>query len=167
MKRDALPDGSSISRRFGLWQKTKYRCIDDFSGSLVNATCSVYESPLLRTIDISSSLLNLWMESMNKCANRQQILGRSFDLKAAYRQLFIKADDRRHSHITVYNPTTQDVEIFQAVALPFGSVQSVYNFLRISHAIWFLGVTQLMLPWTYFYDDYLCFSSASLCDNAS
>ena len=167
LKRDSLPDGSSISRRFGLWQKTKYRCIDDFSGSLVNATCSVYESPLLRTIDISSSLLNLWMESMNRCANRQQILGRSFDLKAAYRQLFIKADDRRHSHIAVYNPTSQDVEIFQAVALPFGSVQSVYNFLSISHAIWFLGATQLMLPWMYFYDDYLCFSSASLCDNTS
>lgn len=49
--RSSLAEGCSVSKRFGLWQKTKYRCIDDFSGSLVNATCSIFESPLLHTVD--------------------------------------------------------------------------------------------------------------------
>lgn len=31
---DGLPRNAVISRRFALWQKTKYRCIDDYSGSL-------------------------------------------------------------------------------------------------------------------------------------
>ena len=63
------------------------------------------------------------------------------------------------------NPSTGRVEIFNAAALPFGAVQSVYNFLRISHALWFLGATQLLLPWTCFYDDFLCFSTDSLAEN--
>ena len=165
IKRSDLVGGCSISKRFGLWQKTKYRCIDDFSGSLVNATCSVFESPLLHTVDMSGALLNLWMSTMNSDFSKQQILGRSFDLKAAYRQLFIKEEDRKHAYISVFNPATKEVEVFRAVALPFGSVQSVYNFLRMSHALWFLGTTQLLLPWTCFYDDFLCFSTASLTGN--
>ena len=165
IKKADLVKGCSISKRFGLWQKTKYRCIDDFSGSLVNSTCSIFESPLLHTVDMSGALLNSWMSTMNTDLSRQQILGRSFDLKAAYRQLFIKAEDRKHAYISVFNPTTKEVEVFRAVALPFGSVQSVYNFLRMSHALWFLGATRLLLPWTCFYDDFLCFSTASLSSN--
>ena len=157
-----LESGSSISRRFGLWQKTKYRCIDDFSASLVNATCSISESPFLHTVDISCALLDRWMR--NNAANDTEvnIVGRSFDLKAAYRQLCIKPEHRKHAHISVYNPSTGCAEIFKGVAMPFGSVQSVYNFLRMSHAIWFLGTTKLLLPWTFFYDDFLCFSKDSL-----
>ena len=104
---------------------------------------------------------------MNAECAEQQIVGRSFDLKAAYRQLFIAAEHRKHAYISVYNPSTGAAEIFGAVALPFGSVQSVYNFPRISHAIWFLGTTQLLLPWTYFYDDYLCFSTTRMSGNTS
>ncbi len=167
IEKSELEKGFSISRRFGLWQKTKYRCIDDFSGSLVNATCSIYESPLLHTIDMSAALLNLWMSSQDECGYRQKILGRSFDLKAAYRQLFIAAGNRKHAYISVYNPSTGRPEIFRGVALPFGSVQSVYNFLRMSHAIWFLGATRLLLPWTYFYDDFMCFSTSSLAEHTS
>ena len=159
IQKSDLEKGFSISRRFGLWQKTKYRCIDDFSGSLVNATCSIYESPLLHTIDMSAALLNLWMDSQGRHCHRQAI--------PAYRQLFIAAENRKHAYISVYNPSTGKPEIFRGVALPFGSVQSVYNFLRMSHAIWFLGATQLALPWTYFYDDFMCFSTSSLAEHTS
>ena len=68
-----LEKGSSISRRFGLWQKTKYRCIDDFSGSLVNATCSVNESPFIHTIDISCALLDRWMRSCQNFGQRSPL----------------------------------------------------------------------------------------------
>ena len=158
----SLEKGSSISRRFGLWQKTKYRCIDDFSGSLVNATCSISESPFLHTVDISCALLDRWMRNNVHNGVDVNIVGRSFDLKAAYRQLYIRPDHRKHAHISVFNPRTGRAEIFRGVALPFGSVQSVYNFLHMSHAIWFLGTTKMLLPWTFFYDDFLCFSKDSL-----
>ena len=114
---------------------------------------------------IQWTMLNFWMSAMHMNSSKQKILGRSFDLKAAYRQLFIKSDDRKHAYISVFNPSTGRVEIFNAAALPFGAVQSVYNFLRISHALWFLGATQLLLPWTCFYDDFLCFSTDSLAEN--
>ena len=45
IKSSDLAAGCSISRRFALWQKTKYRCIDDFffPGLLVNSTYNIYE----------------------------------------------------------------------------------------------------------------------------
>ncbi len=159
---DSVPMGSSISRRFGIWQKDRYRCIDDYSASLVNSSCSVYETPFLHTIDMSCALLDCWMREMAAKGRQQSLLGRSFDLKAAYRQLFITESHRKHAFVSVYNPDNGRVEIFKGVALPFGSVQSVYNFLRISHAIWYLGATQLLLPWTFFYDDFLCYSFSNL-----
>ena len=158
----SMPEGSSISRRFGIWQKDRYRCIDDYSASLVNSSCSVYETPFLHTIDMSCALLDCWMREMATKGKQQPLLGRSFDLKAAYRQLFIAEGHRKHAFISVFNPSSGQVEIFRGVALPFGSVQSVYNFLRISHAIWHVGSKQLLLPWTFFYDDFLCYSSSSL-----
>lgn len=157
-----LEKGSSISRRFGLWQKTKYRCIDDFSGLLVNATCSVNESPFIHTIDISCALLDRWMRSCQNFGQRLPLVGRSFDLKAAYRQLYIMPSHRKHSYISVFNPSTNGVDIFRGVALPFGSIQSVYNFLRLARAVWFLGAIKLLLPWTFYYDDFLCFSKEPL-----
>lgn len=102
------------------------------------------------------------MREMSANGQHKSLVGRSFDLKAAYRQLFIAEDHRKHAYISVYNPDSRRAEIFKGVALPFGSVQSVYNFLRISHAIWYLGATQLLLPWTFFYDDFLCYSVSHL-----
>ena len=59
---DELPPNAVISRRFALWQKTKYRCIDDYSGSLVNATCTIDETPFLHTIDVAGAMLSSWMQ---------------------------------------------------------------------------------------------------------
>lgn len=160
-----LPHNAVISRRFALWQKTKYRCIDDYSGSLVNATCTIDETPFLHTIDIASALLSSWMQSSQRAGTPLDIVGRSYDLKAAYRQLFIEKNNRPFSYISIHNPHKDKADIFGGIALPFGSVQSVYSFLRVAHSLWFLGTTQLTLPWTFFYDDFLCFSKVSLAGN--
>ena len=160
-----LPHNAVISRRFALWQKTKYRCIDDYSGSLVNATCTIDETPFLHTIDIASALLSSWMQSSQRAGTPLDIVGRSYDLKAAYRQLFIEKSNRPFSYISIHNPHKDKADIFGGIALPFGSVQSVYSFLRVAHSLWFLGTTQLTLPWTFFYDDFLCFSKVSLAGN--
>ena len=160
-----LPSNAVISKRFALWQKTKYRCIDDYSGSLVNATCTVDETPFLHTIDVASALLSSWMRKATDAGYSLDIVGRSYDLKAAYRQLFVKECNRPFSYIAVHNSELGGTDIFGGIALPFGSVQSVYSFLRVAHSLWFIGTTQLLLPWTFFYDDFLCFSEAAMANN--
>ena len=54
---------------------------------------------------------------------------------------------------------------------PFGAVGSVAGFLRISHALWFIGAAALGLCWTAFYDDFsvlareeLLHSTSSACE---
>ena len=158
-----LKDGSVISRRFGIWQKSKYRCIDDYSASLVNSTCQVAESPLLHTIDVSAALLEKWMRSSNDLYGQiPRVLARSFDLKSAYRQIFVKEDERELGYIAVFCPDDGETKIFRTVALPFGSIQSVYAFLRLSAAIWHIGVVHLDLAWTSFFDDFLVYADEPL-----
>ena len=158
-----LPDTAVVSRRFGIWQKSKYRCIDDYSASLVNSTCQVSESPLLHTIDVSAALLEKWMKiSNNEHGEIPQVLARSFDLKSAYRQIFVKESERDFGHIAVFCPEDGEAKVFRTVALPFGSIQSVYAFLRLSSAIWHIGVCHLDVAWTSFFDDFLVYSDAPL-----
>ena len=158
-----LSDEAVISRRFGLWQKSKYRCIDDYSASLVNSTCQVGESPLLHTIDVSAALLEKWMRSSNERYGKiPQVLARSFDLKSAYRQIFVQEDERELGYIAVYCPDDRETKIYRTVALPFGSIQSVYAFLRLSSAIWHIVVSHLDIAWTSFFDDFLVYSDAPL-----
>lgn len=158
-----LADCAIVSRRFGIWQKSKYRCIDDFSASLVNSTCQVGESPLLHAIDVSASLLEKWMRSSNELRGHiPTVLARSFDLKSAYRQIFVKENERELGYIAVFCPEDNKTKIFRTVALPFGSIQSVYAFLRLSSAIWHIGVTHLDLAWSSFFDDFLVYSDEGL-----
>ena len=158
-----LGDDSIISRRFGIWQESKYRCIDDYSASLVNSTCQVGESPLLHTIDVSAALLEKWMRVANERYGQiAPVLARSFDLKSAYRQIFVREDERELGYIAVFCPTDGAAKIFRTVALPFGSIQSVYAFLRLSSAIWHIGVYHLDIAWSSFFDDFLVYSDKQL-----
>ena len=160
---DELPSNAVVSRRFGIWQKSKYRCIDDYSASLVNSTCQVTESPLLHAIDVSAALLEKWMKLANDERGRiPQVLARSFDLKSAYRQIFVKESERDFGHIAVFCPEDGETKVLRTVALPFGSIQSVYAFLRLSSAIWHIGVHHLDIAWTSFFDDFLVYSDESL-----
>ena len=131
---------------------------------MVNDACAVLESPSLHTIDISAALYDQFTQG-DLAADNRRMLARSFDLKSAYRQMFLAEPERRHAFLSVFCPIDRTYKFFQSVALPFGSVQSVYSFLRISRAIWFLGATQLSLPWTLFFDDFLCYSDSVLAGN--
>ena len=52
-------------------------------------------------------------------------------------------------------------------ALPFGAVGSVAGFLRVSLAVWFIGLLALQLCWTVFYDDYSVLSREELPNSTS
>ena len=83
--------------------------------------------------------------------------GRTYDLKHAYKQYGISESDRKVLRLAVKNPETKGVSLFGVNSLPFGASGSVGGFLRISMAVWYLGLVLFKLIWTAFFDDYTVF----------
>ena len=148
----SIPTNIPISKRFGVVQGSKVRCVDDFTGSSVNLAVQSCESPRPHTLDVVAGLLSVMMEKSKKT---KSWVGRVFDLKSAYRQCYIHEDSLKHSYIGVYDPNDKVVKAFRMLALPFGNIKSVHSFLRISHSLWFLGASIFKIPWTNFFDDFV------------
>ena len=80
----SVPSDSITSRRFGIRQGQKIRVIDDLSQSMKNATVQVTVSPKPHTVDYVAAVCKF----LSACSQPSETwLGRSFDLKSAYRQL--------------------------------------------------------------------------------
>ena len=47
---------------------------------------------------------------------------------------------------------------FRMRALPFGSVRSVRAFLRVAHSLWAIAVSEFLIPWTNYFDDFVTFA---------
>ena len=134
-----LEDGALVSRRFGLRQGEKTRLIDDLTVGGVNGTVQVAESPRPHTTDLLASLALAILREMPG----MRIVGKTFDLKSAYRQLAVSKSSLWASYVAHWNPMTQKPEINRMLALPFGGRRSVYAFLRASYALWWVACTQL------------------------
>ena len=127
---DEVPEGAPISRQFGLRQKHRVGLIDDFSESSVNGTVSVYEPPVLHTVDVACSAIMHWFSCSKAAGCDPKLLARFFDLSSAYRQVGLDRSGRDVAYIRVYNPEKRCWCIFQALVLPFGAIKSVHSFLR-------------------------------------
>ena len=143
-----------LSRRFGVIQNGKLRCINDFTRSGVNSAAQTCESPKPHTLDVVASLASY---IMLKTGGRTAWSGRAFDLTGAYRQCAVHPDSYKFSHIAVANPSDGRVYAFCMKALPFGSVRSVHAFLRLSHAIWYCAIELLQILWCSYFDDFVTF----------
>ena len=82
------------------------------------------------------------------------ILGRTNDLKSAYKQFGLCVEDRNLLRIAVNKPGRAEPVLVGLNALPFGAIGSVAGFLRISFAIWWIGVFGLGIAWSAYFDDY-------------
>ena len=133
-----IPSHYPLSRRFGVVQGEKTRCVDDFSRSHVNACVQATEAPKPHTVDAEG-----W------CV-------RTLDLKDAYRQCAIATSSFPFPHIIVREPSTGPPKIFKMLALPFGSIKSVHAFLRNANSLWFLASCALDVLLTNYFDDYVC-----------
>ena len=149
-----LGEGCVLSRRFGLKQPNKVRLIDDLSKSNINATVQTPEAPKPHSTDVIASLTLALLLG----ASGRNILGKTFDLKSAYRQLGIHPDSLCCSYITCFDPSSRSPAIFQMLAVPFGGSRSVYSFLRIVRVLWWIACKCLAIMWTNFYDDFVTFS---------
>ena len=147
-----VPDHYPLSRRFGVKQNDKIRCVDDFSWSGINSAAQPLESPKPHTLDVIGGMM---LAVMNQSPPGLQWLARSFDLKSAYRQCAVHPDARRFSYIVVGDPATSTLKAFRLRALPFGSVKSVHSFLRIAHSLWSILTSIFLIVTTNYFDDFV------------
>ena len=124
----------------------------------MNQTVATSESPRPHTVDMLASM----GKSMMSAAPGAPLLGKAYDLTAAYRQLPLHPSTYWNSFIAVWDHTKQAPAVFQLRALPFGASKSVYSFLRTSHSLWWLACMALSIVWTLYYDDFICLSSSML-----
>ncbi|CAE7368778.1 unnamed protein product, partial [Symbiodinium sp. CCMP2456] len=166
LKASSLEPGALVSRRFGILQGTgddaKARLIDDMSASTVNSAVQVCESPQPHSIDVIGCLLLECLENFP----RDRFLGRSFDLKSAYRQLGLSEDALQHAYVAFYDQEDKLPSIHQLSALPFGAVRSVHSFLRVSHSLWEIGCS-LGLLWACYFDDFPVVAGDSTAGNTT
>ena len=121
---EGLPENAVLSRRFGLRQPNKIRLIDDLTGSKINNTVQSSESPKPQNIDFIGALLLQFLQLQSS----QKVVGRTYDLKSAYKQLAIAQESLTFAFVVVFNPTSRKPEAFQLLAAPFGATRSVYSF---------------------------------------
>ena len=77
-------------------------------------------------------------------------LGKTFDLSKAYKQLAVLPDHQLHA--VVGFPCGGKWQFYKSVSLPFVCTGSVYGFVRISQALWFL-ISKLLKAITSHYFD--------------
>ena len=70
--------------------------------------------------------------SRSKCST---LVGRSFDLKSAYRQLAVSDSSLKWARLAVYCPEEKATKCFQQYSLPFGAKSSVVAFLRCARML--------------------------------
>ena len=144
--------GKAVARRFGIKQSQKTRVIDDCSVCGLNLTVGTKEKFVLHSIDQLCSMVDhsFEMSPSDHCP----ILGRTYDLKSAYKQFGLRPKDRDLLRIAVNKPGSAEPILVGLNALPFGAVESVAAFLRISFAVWWLGIHGLGIAWSAYFDDY-------------
>ena len=153
---DIAPD-VPLSRRFGIQQGHKIRCIDDFSRSSVNATVQSCESPKPHTLDVFAAMC---IQTMTEVETDSPWVGRTFDLVGAYRQCAVRPSSQKFAHIVVRCPLTSEIFGFRMRALPFGAIRSVHAFLRFSHSLWYVLVKDLLILTTNYFDDFVSIAAS-------
>ena len=148
-KLHSLPqDGGRVSRRFAVVQSDKVRPIDNYSESQVNDAATIVSKC---TVDGTDCIAGL---------------GRSFDLKSAYRQLAVADTSLKWARLAVFCPEDRQTHCFQQFSLPFGAKASVVAFLRCARLIQWLGLKLSLMVTCCYFDDYVCVSSPQLSKNS-
>ena len=162
-----LEQGATISRRFALVQGQKTRMIDDFSISGVNDSCIIHNKIDLHLVDTFAATIKSYFGECRSHGCDGSLVGKTYALKSAYRQVPIRADHLKFAYFSIYNCETDQVEVYRLKTLPFGATHSVYNFLRLARMLCTIMVRGLFLLTANFYDDFILASSPQLRVSAS
>ena len=162
---DQLDPSDVTSHRFPLQQGAKVRPIDDYSRSGVNAAVTTLEQPTVDTSDVAAAMYSRLANKLMMAGRPALILGRSYDLTSAYRQLCVSKRSSNFANIAVFCPGENRTFVFKQLCLPFGSRASVNGFIRCSRCIQWVALRCLVLPLTSYYDDFLAASNVALAKN--
>ena len=69
------------------------------------------------------------------------LVGRTLDLKAAYKQLAVSPDQGFARVLTAYDPIRRVPAFYIINALPFGATSGVYGFNRVAKSLWHIMVS--------------------------
>ena len=141
-----------VAKRFPLQQGGKLRLIDDFSAAGVNQTVGMAEKLRVESVDELTATILVMLQKCGEGA-LLNLVGRTFDLKSAYKQFGVDVEHQKTLRIAQRHPGG-GVKFFAVQSLPFGATASVSSFLRIAASIKFIGTVGLRLIWTNFFDDY-------------
>lgn len=160
---DIIPGQHLVARRFGLLQGAarKLRLIDDFSEFGINGAYGSLEKPGVHGVDFILTILLEIMRS-GSASGLRNVVGKTLDLTSAYKQYAISDASSDRVRLLVWCPVSSRYRVFRVHSLPFGATASVTSFLRISTAVWWLGVVALRISWSSYFDDYTIFSSADI-----
>eukprot|EP00435_Cladocopium_sp_Y103_P052672 s2156_g16.t1 len=152
-----------VAKRFAISQKGKLRLIDDFTVCGVNNTVGLPEKLRVESVDqIVAMVLSMMQRPHSQ--KRWPLIGRTFDLKSAYKQFGVSVTEMERLKIACKaGPDT--VSFYDVLALPFGATASVVAFLRIAASLAYIGTCGLLICWSSFFDDYTVVSPSSLADN--
>eukprot|EP00435_Cladocopium_sp_Y103_P033307 s2858_g8.t1 len=153
-----------IAHRFGLRQGEKVRVIDNFKQCGLNDACGLPEKFVLHGVDyVAATLIRALALGGNR--NGSRLLGKTFDLKAAYEQYPLRDLDREQLRIAIRDPDSRATRLFGLNALPFGATGSVAGFLRISSALFYIMTEGLKVWASAFFDDFPTLSLSDLANN--
>ena len=154
-----------LNPRFVLYQgdSRKVRVIDDAKISSLNAAYSSTIKLQLQDGDYVTSMLSYAMRSQGT-SNSQGVnwKGKTFDLSKAYKQLAVHPD---HHHLAIVGfPAEGKWKFYRSIAAPFGCTGSVYGFVRVSKAIWWVLSSLLKAPMSHYFDDFPTFDLEPNCN---
>ena len=115
-------------------------------------------------IDTFVAVIKAYFEQMKGAMADSSLLAKTYDLKAAYRQIPVRKDHLKYAYFSIYNHERDTVEIYRSRTLPFGATHSVY--LRLAKMLHFIACKGPKLLTTNFYDDFILASSPNLQDSA-
>ena len=153
-----------VSRRFAVVQSQKVRPVDNYSESQVNDAVTITNRCTVDGVDTIAACGAVYLQGLLKRSPFDRLLGRSFDLKSAYRQLAVSDSSLKWARLAVYDPEAKCSRVFQQYSLPFGAKASVIAFIRCARMIQFLA-HRLLIVTTCYFDDYVVFSKESLRKN--
>ena len=153
----------------------KFRLIDDFSGSLVNATVTCKEQVRVDGVDRIVAVVKLWSRLLagnnvevalptgevlrgtghaDFCA-MVELFGKCYDLEAAYKQCQLADEENMVCVVGLADPSHLGNTLFFLIhVLPFGASASAVQFNRVAASLKKIMVDCLFLPAINYYDDF-------------
>ena len=148
-----VPKGAIVVPLFGIQQKNKLRPIDNYTAAGTNLAVGAAEKLQIDSIDELAAMIKGWMQSLGKGL---KLVGRTLDLRKAFRQIGFCKEHLHASWFCVWCPSEEKVKYFHLDSMPFGAAASVSAFLHVSVAMNMIGIHHGKILWTSFYDDYIC-----------